>query len=201
MPPPPLPACLPCLQIKLPPNGGRLIIATDGLWDSMPAGRVARVLRNHACPKSAAMQAVASVAAARGGVPSDDVTGERLRGLGVGWSWGVFVVLCTCTWQALRTHEGCRPLSPLLTRSRVCLPAFVPAPSPTGWPAVLVVDILPPGCPDFKRVCSQFKGRLRSALSTPSLASLAETPAAAAVAAAAPRPVRRSSSSGMRSPA
>ena len=52
-----------CPQIKLPPTGARLIIASDGLWDSVPAGRVARVLRNHSCPKSAAMQAVASVAA------------------------------------------------------------------------------------------------------------------------------------------
>lgn len=63
------------LQIKLPPTGARLIIASDGLWDAMPAGRVARVLRSQPTAKSAAMQAVSGVAASLGGLLRDDVTG------------------------------------------------------------------------------------------------------------------------------
>lgn len=98
-------------QIKLPATGARLIIASDGLWDAMPAGRVARVLRAQASAQGAAMQAVHSVNASLGGLLRDDVT-------------------------------------------------------------VLVIDFLPPACRDFRRVCQQFQGRLRSVLSNPQLSSL-----------------------------
>ncbi|KAI3438649.1 hypothetical protein D9Q98_001071 [Chlorella vulgaris] len=62
------------IQVRLPSTGARLIMASDGLWDSMPEGRVARVLRQHGTAKAAATQAVSSVAASRGGFISDDVT-------------------------------------------------------------------------------------------------------------------------------
>lgn len=102
-------------QIRLPPTGARLIIASDGLWDAVPAGRVARMLRQHGTAKAAATQAVNCAVSCRGGMLSDDVT-------------------------------------------------------------VVIVDLLPPGCPDFKAVCAQFKGRARSMLlgSTPSLSTLSE---------------------------
>ncbi|KAL4445896.1 hypothetical protein ABPG77_009095 [Micractinium sp. CCAP 211/92] len=61
-------------QLQLPPTGARLIIASDGLWDAMPAARVARVLRGHPTPKAAANQAVSGVAASMGGLLRDDIT-------------------------------------------------------------------------------------------------------------------------------
>lgn len=61
-------------QLKLPATGARLVVASDGLWDAMPAGRVARVLRGQPTPKAAANQAVASVAASLGGLLRDDIT-------------------------------------------------------------------------------------------------------------------------------
>jgi hypothetical protein len=78
-------------QVRLPPSGARLVLASDGLWDGMPMGRVARVLRSHATPKGAATQAISTVAASRGGFLSDDVTGERGRGL-AGGSLDVIVI-------------------------------------------------------------------------------------------------------------
>lgn len=73
---------LPSLQLKLPATGARLVVASDGLWDAMPAGRVARVLRGQPTPKAAANQAVASVAASLGGLLRDDITGGALTGAG-----------------------------------------------------------------------------------------------------------------------
>ncbi|KAL4425702.1 hypothetical protein ABPG75_009718 [Micractinium tetrahymenae] len=61
-------------QLKLPATGARLILASDGLWDAMPAGRVARMLRGQPMPKAAASQAVSGVVASLGGLLRDDVT-------------------------------------------------------------------------------------------------------------------------------
>lgn len=65
----------PALQVRLPPTGARLVLATDGLWDAVPRGRLVRLLRQHAKPKAAAMEAVSAVATQRGGLLTDDITG------------------------------------------------------------------------------------------------------------------------------
>ena len=39
---------------------------------------------------------------------------------------------------------------------------------------MVVLDILPPGCADFREVCAKFGGRLRTALSNPNLSTLVE---------------------------
>lgn len=74
----PTPPCPRSLQLKLPATGARLIIASDGLWDAMPAGRVARVLRGQPTAKAAANQAVSGVAASMGGLLRDDIIGKSL---------------------------------------------------------------------------------------------------------------------------
>lgn len=68
--------------MRIPPTGARLVIASDGLWDSMPAGRVARLLRQQPTAKGAALAAVSAAAAARNGMLADDVTGESLPACG-----------------------------------------------------------------------------------------------------------------------
>lgn len=65
-------------QVRIPATGARLVIASDGLWDSMPPGRVARLLRQHPTAKAAALAAVSAAAAARNGTLADDVTGGCL---------------------------------------------------------------------------------------------------------------------------
>lgn len=61
-------------QLRIPATGARLVLATDGLWDTVPTSRLARILRQHGSAKSASMQAVSSAAAQRNGLLSDDVT-------------------------------------------------------------------------------------------------------------------------------
>ncbi len=51
------------------------MLATDGLWDVVPPGRALRLLRAHATPKAAAMEAVSAVATQRSGLLTDDITG------------------------------------------------------------------------------------------------------------------------------
>lgn len=70
--------------MRIPPTGARLVIASDGLWDSMPAGRVARLLRQQPTAKGAALAAVSAAATARNGLLADDVTGARTPGCGSG---------------------------------------------------------------------------------------------------------------------
>ncbi len=42
----------------IPPTGARLILASDGLWDALAAGRLAKALRNSRTPADAARMAV-----------------------------------------------------------------------------------------------------------------------------------------------
>ena len=64
---------------------------------------------------------------------------------------------------------------PHTSRSGTSRSSILPAPARPPA-AVIVVDLLPEGCKGFKEVCQQFKGRMRSVLSNPTLATLAEAP-------------------------
>lgn len=60
-------------QLLLPPTGGRLILASDGLWNAVPPGRLAAALRAvSGGPQAAADAAVAMALAA--GEQRDDIT-------------------------------------------------------------------------------------------------------------------------------
>lgn len=107
-------------QVRIPPTGARLVIASDGLWDAVPAGRVARVLRQHGTAKGAAMQAISSVAASRGGLLSDDATGgfTKVAGwlgsgagcaaCGAGCLWG-WLLVAGAQAGSLGTGHACLP--------------------------------------------------------------------------------------------
>lgn len=89
------------LQVRLPPTGARLVLATDGLWDVVPPGRTLRLLRQHATPKAAAMEAVSAVATQRCGLLTDDITGGLWPGGGCdcgthlgGWRKAMAALCC-----------------------------------------------------------------------------------------------------------
>eukprot|EP00887_Chlorella_sp_A99_P000939 scaffold5.g939.t1 len=69
------PAPLSAPQITVPAAGARLIVATDGLWDAIPAGKVAQALRNARTPEAAANLAVRLAQQARSNCArKDDIT-------------------------------------------------------------------------------------------------------------------------------
>ena len=103
-------------QVRVPPSGARLILASDGLWDTMPAGRVARVLRAHGSAKAAATQAVTSVAACRGGLFADDVTG----GWGSLLTRGAGGSRRPASSSHPRRPAPCTPAQPPAMRRRAC---------------------------------------------------------------------------------
>ena len=78
-PPLPLPLSLPAstsVQVVVPPSGARLILASDGLWDAVPAARLAQALRTAPSPQAAAE--LAAELALRGQFlgAQDDISGE-----------------------------------------------------------------------------------------------------------------------------
>lgn len=81
-------------QVVAPASGARLIIASDGLWDSVTTGRVVRHLRGSTDPEGASQAAVQLALRSNGGSARDDIT-------------------------------------------------------------VIVIDLLPEGCPDFRTACRE----------------------------------------------
>jgi hypothetical protein len=62
-------------QVLLPPDGGRLLLASDGVWDAVEPKRAARAARAHGPPEAAeAVVAAVLRAAGPGGTPRDDAT-------------------------------------------------------------------------------------------------------------------------------
>ena len=61
-------------QVRLPADGAaRVVLASDGIWDSVDIHRAAKVARGHAAPEAADRILTQSVRA-QGGVPRDDAT-------------------------------------------------------------------------------------------------------------------------------
>ena len=60
-------------QVRLPLDGGRVIVASDGVWDSLDVHRAAKTARSVAACE-AADRVLAAALRATGGVPRDDVS-------------------------------------------------------------------------------------------------------------------------------
>ena len=60
-------------QVRLPLEGARLLLASDGVWDALGMGRVARAARPHAAPE-AADAVITAALVAQGHVPRDDAS-------------------------------------------------------------------------------------------------------------------------------
>jgi hypothetical protein len=67
---------LPCphiTQVRVPREGGRIVLASDGVWDSVDLHRCAKVARPYAAPE-AAERVVTQAVRTQGGAPRDDAT-------------------------------------------------------------------------------------------------------------------------------
>ena len=61
-------------QVRLPADGAaRIVLASDGIWDSVDIHRAAKLARGHAAPE-AADRILTQAVRAQGGVPRDDAT-------------------------------------------------------------------------------------------------------------------------------
>ena len=61
-------------QVRLPADGAaRVVLASDGIWDSVDIHRAAKIARDHAAPE-AADRILTQAVRAQGGVPRDDAT-------------------------------------------------------------------------------------------------------------------------------